>query len=108
MSVLRCLLIFALVFLFISTASVFAAKSSWSTTSYYITGINKFWFAYAYAEATDPNDSGWFHVWAHCGTGGRDYTGGDYQGIMDVSMLFHWRLPVLVVINPVPIGHRIS
>ena len=82
MSVLRCLSIFALVLLFICTASVFAAKSSWSTTSYYILGISKFWFAYAEAEATNINDSGWFHVWAHCGTGGRDYKGGNYQGIM--------------------------
>jgi len=78
MSFLRSLSLPILIALFVTIGTTFAEQSGDDLTGSYSMGNNLFYYGYAWVENTDVDHAGWYHVWAHVGTGGNDYSGGSY------------------------------
>ena len=78
MSLLRCVSIvtlFLFAFFFMSLGTLSAEKTAWDAASHWIFDHHILWWSSAHADA-DAGDSGYYRVWAHCGSGKNDYSGG--------------------------------
>ena len=91
--------------LFIPVASVIAETDGDDIASNHVMGNHRFWFGYAWVTA-EEGDGGWFHVWAHAGSGGNDYTGGSYDGPLD-EYAFSMEIKDKSDLNP-PVPHWAS